>query len=132
MPASLIYVVEDNLDDHRLLQIAFAKHDSLYNLRFFNDGVDLLTHLTHQLDERLPNAIVLDLDTPFLNGFDTLHLLKQTPTYRKIPVIIRSGYDSLENVNRCYALGCHAFLAKGQSMKTLLQIVRELNETAQP
>ena len=125
---SLIYFVEDNKDDRRLLQIAFAKHNPLHTLCFFTDGVDLLTHLTHQLDGRLPNVICLDLRTPLLNGFDTLHLLKQTPAYQKIPVIIRSGYDSLENINRCYALGCHAFLAKGQSMKTLLQLINELNQ----
>lgn len=108
----LIYIVEDDEDDCLFLQEALHYQSADCLIRFFTDGAGLFTQLTHQLDGRLPDLIFLDLDTPVMNGFDTLRLLKQTRPYDQIPVVIRTGHETLDGVNRCYELGCRAYLTK--------------------
>lgn len=128
LPNYLIYVVEDNEDDCLLFQLAL-KHQRVKNhVRFFAHGVDLLIQLTHQLDGRLPDVIFLDLDVPLMNGFDTLQLLKNTPEYVDIPVVIRSWYNTLEDINRCYDLGCQAYLNKSSLILPLNRIMNTLSK----
>lgn len=122
-PAYLLYVVEDDDDDRFLLQQALKRHSFNGSLRFFTHGAELFTRLTHRLDGRLPDLIFLDLHTPIMNGFDTLRLLKQTEEFQRIPVVIRTGQDSLDQINRCYELGCHAYLTKHELALPVSSIV---------
>ena len=108
----LIYAVEDDEDDRLFLQEALHHQSANCFVHFFTNGAGLFTRLTHELDGRLPDLIFLDLDTPVMNGFDTLRLLKQTQPYQHIPVIIRTGHETLDGINRCYELGCRAYLTK--------------------
>ena len=118
----LIYVVEDDEDDRFLLQRAITRQSVACSLRFFTHGADLFTQLTHQLDGRLPDLIILDLNTPIMNGFESLQLLKQLPDYQHIPVLVRTGHETLESINRCYELGCHAYLTKKDFTLPLAQM----------
>ena len=111
-PSYLIYVVEDDDDDRVLFQRALHDQSINCSVHFFDHGSDLFIWLTHIINNRLPDLIFLDLDTPIMNGFDTLRLLKQSEPYDRIPVIIRTGYETLDTINRCYELGCHAYLNK--------------------
>ena len=110
----LIYIVEGDENDRLLLQQAFQYQQVGCSLRFFSNGAELFIHLTHRLDRKLPDLFLLELDTPTMNGFDTLHLLKQTPEYRHIPVVIRTEHETLDHINRCYELGCQAYFVKNE------------------
>lgn len=112
MPTYLIYVVEDDEDDRFLLQDALTTHRVSCKVCFFTSGSELFIRLTHQLDGRLPDMILLDLDTPLMNGFDTLRLLKQMDEYRRVPVIVRSAFEGDKHINQCYELGCQAYVTK--------------------
>ena len=128
LPKYLIYVAEDNKDDCLLFQLALKQQPVKNHVRFFTHGAELLIQLTHQLDGRLPDVIFLDLNMPLMNGFDTLQLLKSTPEYVHIPVVIRSSYNTLEDINRCYDLGCQAYLTKSNFILPLNQIMDTLSE----
>ena len=130
LPTYLIYIVEDNQDDQVLFRLALKRQVVGCHLRFFTHGAELLTQLTHLLDGRLPDVIFLDLDMPLMNGFDTLQLLKNTPEYIPIPVVIRSGHHTPEDINRCYALGCQAYLTKTYPDLTLSRLMGQLTETS--
>lgn len=108
----LIYVVEDDPDDRYLLQMTLASNYVASNIQFFTHGSELFVRLTHRLDGRLPDMILLDLETPIMNGFETLQLLKTIEEYRSIPVIIRSSFEMSDYINRCYELGCKAYVIK--------------------
>lgn len=130
LPKYLIYIVEDDDDDRLMLQQALQAQAKGCIIRSFNDGAELFTQLTHQLDGRLPNLIFLDLETPVMNGFDTLQLLKQSPPYQRIPVIMRTGHATLEAINRCYGLGCQAYLTKEEFGLPLAHLIEEQNGAA--
>lgn len=130
LPKYLIYIVEDDDDDRLMLQQALQAQTQDCIIRSFNDGAELFIQLTHQLDGRLPNLIFLDLETPVMNGFDTLQLLKQSPSYQRIPVIMRTGHVTLEAINRCYGLGCQAYLTKDEFGLPLTRLIEEQSEAA--
>ncbi|GFO69740.1 two-component system response regulator [Geomonas limicola] len=68
------------------------------------------------------DTILLDLEMPVLNGFDTLETLKKHPRLRDIPVIVVTS-DKHE-VLRALALGANDFLGKPYNPEELLLRVR--------
>ena len=119
----LIYVVEDDPDDRYLLQMTLAAKYVASQIHFFTHGTELFVRLTHRLDGRLPDLILLDLETPIMNGFETLQLLKNVDEFRNIPVIIRSSSEMSSYITRCYELGCKAYVVKSMAS---YQVNREL------
>lgn len=122
----LIYVVDDDHDEHCLLQNVFSRQFAECILRCLSDGTELVTRLTHCLDGRLPDLILLDWHMPLLGGHQILQLLQADEQWRSIPVVIRSSSERYDHINASYDLGAKAFIMKStnytqlaDSMKTL-------------
>lgn len=124
----LIYVVDDDEDDRYLLQTIFYKYYSTCQLRSFENGSGLITQLTHRLDNRLPNLIILDLEMPVFNGFELLRYLKQDSVYRSIPVAVVSGSQHSEQINRCYELGTATYVSKSSKYTQLVANIGYLQQ----
>jgi diguanylate cyclase (GGDEF)-like protein len=60
----------------------------------------------------LPDLILLDLGLPDLSGFEVIHLLKEDPATRSIPVIFVSATGSVEAKVRALDLGAIDFVTK--------------------
>lgn len=105
----LVYVAHDDQDNHPLLTTLFAKRLMPYTIRYFHNGSELITQLTHHLDNRLPDLILLDLQLPILTGYEVLQLLKQDSDWKHIPVIIYSSSVREADRKRCLHLGYSAF-----------------------
>ncbi|MDJ0896461.1 MAG: adenylate/guanylate cyclase domain-containing protein [Alphaproteobacteria bacterium] len=73
-----------------------------------SDGREALAHL----ETAMPDAILLDLLMPNLDGYETLKVLKANPAWRHIPIIMVSAVDDIENVIRCIEIGAEDFLPK--------------------
>lgn len=58
------------------------------------------------------DVILLDLDMPTMNGYETLARLKADRRLEDIPVIVISATDSSDAVIRCLRLGAEDYLAK--------------------
>jgi two-component system, response regulator, stage 0 sporulation protein F len=65
--------------------------DMGHTLKYVNDGDSLLI----ELEERIPDLVLLDL---YINGFEGWDLLDQVKRHdRRIPVIILTAYDSFSD-----------------------------------
>ncbi|GAB3890155.1 response regulator [Spirosoma agri] len=122
----LIYAVDDDEDDRYLLQRIFSEHFKECTLRLFDNGSNLLTHLTHQLDGRLPDLIILDLEMPVFNGIELLRFLKENEAFRGIPVSILSAMHHKQHIERCYELGTTSYVSKEQSYVQLVSSIQHL------
>lgn len=122
----LIYAVDDDEDDRYLLQRIFSEHFKQCTLRTFDNGAALLTQLTHQLDGRLPDQIILDLKMPIFSGFELLRFLKQNDTFCRIPISILSGLHYDDHGEQCIELGITSYLNKTQSYIQLVANIRHL------
>lgn len=126
----LIYLVDDDPDEHCLLQTLFSRHQLNYQLRCFGDGTELVTYLTHCLDGRLPNLILLDWNLPRLSGSQVLELLKQDRQWQHIPIIVRSDSERDHDIVSSYQLGAHAFICKGGDYQQLVNTINKLGRSS--
>jgi CheY-like chemotaxis protein/signal transduction histidine kinase/HAMP domain-containing protein len=82
-----ILIIEDDIAfSHVLLEIAREKGYKGIIAHQGNTGLSLARYYR-------PDAIILDMKLPVLDGSEVLRLLKNDPELRHIPVQIMSGYD---------------------------------------
>lgn len=83
-----ILVVDDSLEDQRLIQKSLEqyKHFELYST---TNGQQTLEFLSSSQ----PDAIILDLFMPGMDGFQLLEKFRTDPELSQIPVIILTGAD---------------------------------------
>ncbi len=79
-----------------------------------------------------PDLILLDLDLPYLSGFEVLEALRKDPASAKIPVVIVTGHAEEEVHERCRGIGIDGYLTKPFKSEHLVQaITRALEAPAE-
>ncbi len=74
-----------------------------------------------------PDLILLDLILPKMNGFDVLANLKASPETKKIPVIVMTNLENLENVEKAIEAGAMTYLCKAQySLTEILEKIKKI------
>jgi DNA-binding response OmpR family regulator len=63
------------------------------------------------LEERSPDALILDLGLPNMSGFRLLRLLRRDPRWRELPVIVTTAF-AFEEVEDLANEGIDAFMTK--------------------
>ena len=81
-----------------------------------------------KIDTDHPDAVLLDLMMPVMDGWTVLEELKQRP-YRP-PVIVLSAADANANVERAKALGVAAYVTKPFDLMALVGLIREVIQRA--
>ena len=72
-----------------------------------------------------PDLILLDLVLPKLNGFEVLQKLKEDPATKKIPVIILTNLERMEDIEKALELGATTYLVKvNYSLNEVLEKIR--------
>lgn len=112
-----ILVVDDDKEDHLILQEYFSDSGIDRNVRFVENGIKALEYLEATDDNLLPKLIVLDLNMPLLNGSQTLLQLKQSSRLKNIPVIIYSTSESENEKRKCLGFGAIDYLVKPVTME---------------
>ncbi|GAB4032849.1 response regulator [Spirosoma gilvum] len=113
-----IYAVEDDEDDRFLIRKALETYSDC-EVTFFEDGEALLANLLASTEKNLPTLILLDLDMPRLDGYQTLETIRAHATLQTIPILILSGNRTEPIVRRAYGLGANSFMSKPSSMAEL-------------
>ncbi|HXZ54673.1 MAG TPA: response regulator [Burkholderiales bacterium] len=75
--------------------------------------------------EEPPDLILLDLDLPYLSGFEVLQALKSDRASRGIPVVIITGRPDGEAYERCRKIGFEGFASKPLKREDLLGVVNK-------
>lgn len=58
------------------------------------------------------DLVLLDVEMPVLNGYQTLEQIKGDPALRDIPVIVISAVEEMESVVKCIEMGAEDYLPK--------------------
>jgi len=131
--ARLTILMADDDEDDRLLTKA-ALEESMQNneIRFVEDGEELIDYLLHRnrySDPRLsprPNLILLDLNMPRKDGREALREIKATPGLRAIPIVILTTSKLEEDIFRTYDLGANSFIIKPVTFEGLVETIKLL------
>lgn len=74
-----------------------------------------------------PDALVLDVMMPTLNGWDVLQELRADTDFDGVPIVLLSARDVPDDVRHGYALGASLVMSKpcdGQQLVSLLEVLR--------
>ncbi len=83
-----IFWADDDTDDIELFSEILQQIEGDHQVYPFPHGRALLEELRRS--ESLPCLIVLDLNMPILNGWETLESLKKDPRWKQVPVVVLS------------------------------------------
>jgi CheY-like chemotaxis protein len=119
---------EDDADFRLLVTRAVDRSGLGIDLRFVEDGEQLLDYLRHRGpyangDAPRPGLVLLDLNLPRTDGRDALRAIKGDPALRAIPVVVLTTSNAAEDVELCYAIGANAFVRKPMDMTALIDLV---------
>jgi DNA-binding response OmpR family regulator len=113
-----ILVVDDEPTIRNL--VADALRDAGYDVDVAANGAEALRHMRRQR----PDAIVLDLMMPHLDGSAFSQLMRLDPHHANVPILVLSAaYDVATEAAR---LGAQAVLTKPFSLEDLAAIVTRL------
>jgi diguanylate cyclase (GGDEF)-like protein/PAS domain S-box-containing protein len=59
-----------------------------------------------------PDLVLMDVRMPVLDGFEACHAIRQTPEGRHTPILMLTGLDDLESIEKAYASGATDFAVK--------------------
>lgn len=74
-----------------------------------------------------PNLILLDLILPKMNGFEVFEQLKTNPETERIPVIILTNLEKVEDVEKALQMGAKTYLIKANySLEEVVDKIRKV------
>jgi two-component system cell cycle response regulator len=117
----LALVVDDNKITTKLLNRYLTPAG--YNVKEAYDGIECL----EKVQEEMPDAIVLDVMMPRLDGYETVKRLKSDPKTAKIPVVIVTALNDVSNQVKAIESGADDFLSKPIEDKLLIAKVKLLS-----
>lgn len=133
-PTSLVLIIaEDDEDDYVLASEAFADAGIKNEICWVKNGEELLNYLRTNLKEKESSRkriglILLDLNMPKKNGFESLKEIKADPNFRQIPTIILTTSKNDADISRAYELGANSFIQKPSKFSEYLKIIDMLRQ----
>lgn len=114
LPSSPRVLLVDD-DEVNLLLTAAALRERGFEVTEAASGSEALA----QLSVRAPDVVVLDALMPELDGFETCSLLRATPGFESLPVLMLTGLDDEASINRAYQAGATDFFVKSSQWSLL-------------
>jgi two-component system response regulator len=127
-------MADDDPDDRRLTREAFEESHLVNDLRFVEDGEELLDYLrrtgkyTDPDSAPWPAILLLDLNMPRKDGREALQELKKDPRFRGIRVVIMTTSKAEEDVIRSYDLSAASYITKPVTFERLVEVIRALGK----
>ena len=113
-----ILVVEDQEDDRQIIRDVLAGTD--YEITEAEDG----EHGLAAMAKERPDLILLEIQLPTIDGYETMRRIRTDPALLSIPIIAVSLYAPSEEQQKARAAGCDDFVPKPYSPHQLLMKIR--------
>lgn len=113
-----ILVVEDSPTMRQLISFAMKRIAGSKVIEA-TDGVDALKKLS---SEKI-DLILCDINMPVMDGLKLVSLVRGSPNYKDIPIIMITTEGAEEDRKRALAIGANAYLPKPIQTQELIKIV---------
>ena len=127
-----ILMADDDPDDREMTREAFAESRLANDLRFVEDGAELMDYLCRRnqyanpADSPRPGLILLDLNMPKKDGRQALSEMKADPNLRNIRVVVMTTSKAEEDILRTYDLGASSYVTKPVTFTALVDVIATL------
>lgn len=127
----IIFLVEDNKADIRLIQEALKNSSVPHQIISVRDGIDAMAYLRQEgdyADALRPDLILLDLNLPRKDGREVLAEIKTDPQLRRIPVVVLTTSHNEDDIFHSYNLHVNCYITKSRNLSQLLKIIKVIEE----
>ena len=117
-----------------MTQEAFEESRLVNDLRFVEDGAELMDYLCHRgkyvdpASSPRPGLILLDLNMPKKDGREALREIKADPQLKNIRVVVMTTSKAEEDIVRTYDLGAASYVTKPVTFASLVDVVKTLGK----
>ncbi|MFP5296985.1 MAG: PleD family two-component system response regulator, partial [Alphaproteobacteria bacterium] len=70
------------------------------------------------------DLVLLDLEMPGMDGFAVLERMREDAALRHVPVVVQTGREDVEAIDRCFHLGAASFVMKPLNWRLLTYQIR--------
>jgi two-component system response regulator len=129
-----ILMADDDADDRLMTKEAFDESRLANDLRFVEDGVELLDYLHRRgkysdpASAPRPGLILLDLNMPKMDGREALKAIKSDPKLKSIRVVVLTTSKAEEDIYRTYDLSAASYITKPVTFAGMAEVIRTLGK----
>jgi CheY-like chemotaxis protein len=126
-----ILLADDDEDDQHLFAAALNEIDKSIECEFTLNGSKTLQALKRAT--QLPDVVFLDLNMPYMNGFECLRRIKKDIRLSALPIVIFTTSKNPEDAEAAHRLGANVYFSKpADSIELKEKLKRILSFTFQP
>ena len=129
-----ILMADDDAEDRQLTKEAFEENRLKNDLRFVENGEQLLDYLNRRgkyedpESSPRPGLILLDLNMPRMDGREALQEIKADPRFKSIRVVVMTTSQADEDIAQTYNLSASSYIMKPVTFEGLLEVIRVLGK----
>jgi two-component system response regulator len=129
-----ILMADDDPDDRLMTREAFEESRLANDLRFVEDGVELMDYLHRRgkyaeaASSPRPGLILLDLNMPRKDGREALQEIKADPRLKNIRVVVLTTSKAEEDILRSYNLSAASYITKPVTFASMVEVIRTLGK----
>ena len=129
----VILLVDDDDEDAFLTRRAFSKGKLLNDFHHVSSGEEMFAYLRGEGRFALeasprPDLILLDINMPGMGGLEALKLLREDDTLRRIPVVMLSTSDDMDDVLGSYDGGANSYVTKPVDVAGMMKVASLFEE----
>jgi CheY-like chemotaxis protein len=124
--------VDDDPNDAELFRVAARKAEAHFVLNNAEDAEKAIAYLSGRglyADRRnfpLPSLVLLDLKMPRVTGLEVLQWIRCRPEWAQLPVVVLSGSELQDDIQRAYEMGANSYLIKPLGFEALVGLVKSI------
>jgi chemosensory pili system protein ChpA (sensor histidine kinase/response regulator) len=125
--APRVLVVDDSMSIRGALELTLTRAG--FDVQLARDGIEAF----EMMRVAVPRVVVLDIEMPRLDGFELLSVMRETPQFAEIRVVMLTSRAADKHREQALKLGASAYLIKPCPQETLIETVRAqlINQTSQ-
>ena len=127
-------MADDDADDRLMTQEAFEESRLANDLRFVEDGVELMDYLQRRGKYRdpatspRPGLILLDLNMPKKDGREALEEIKADPNLKCVRIVVLTTSKAEEDIYRTYDLGAASYITKPVTFAGMAEVIKTVGK----
>ncbi len=114
----VVLIVDDNVAERLLQRRALEKVG--FTVEEAEDGEKALS----SFENLRPDIMLLDVRMPGMDGFEVCEKIRKLPGGNLVPILMVTGLDDFESINRAYEAGATDFITKSINWEVLSHHVR--------
>jgi CheY-like chemotaxis protein len=120
-----ILIADDDEDDRTFFSEAMAELKMNNKLTLFNDGQELMDYLSDP-DIVVPHILFLDLNMPYMSGFECLKIIRANARFKDVSIAIYSTSSSEKDIEETFIEGANIYIKKPNDFTKLKKVIKEV------